>query len=167
MRRPGAHGMGILLLAMTLFLSAQVSAQIYQWTDADGNVHFGDKPRDARTASDARQVELQESYQPSVRSAQEQQAYDTEQRNNMLRDQVRRREQQQAQEKDRAQRQEEHARLCAGYADAVEELSTVEVKDGFRHLVYVEDEDGKPVSSERQRQIIEELKEKMADAGCN
>jgi hypothetical protein len=166
MRRIGARGMGILLLPMTLLVSGVACAQIYKWTDADGKVHFGDKPHDPAAARAAQPVELQQGYQPAARTAQEQEAYDAEQRNNMLRDQVRRREEQQAQEKARAQHREEQAKICAGYADAIEELSTVEVENGVRHLVYIKGEDGKPVSSDRQREIVEELKAKMADAGC-
>lgn len=31
------------LVIATLFFTAQAGAQIYQWTDKDGNVHFGDE----------------------------------------------------------------------------------------------------------------------------
>jgi Domain of unknown function (DUF4124) len=160
-------GTGLLLLSMTLIFCAPVSAQIYKWVDADGKVHFGDKPRDPNATSDAQQVELGNSYQPSARTVEEQEAYDAEQRNMILRSQVYRREQEEAHEKAMATRREEHAKLCASYADAIKELSTVEVKNGVRSLVYIKDEEGKPVSSERQRQIIEELKVKKAEAGCS
>ena len=84
----------------------------------------------------------------------------------MLRDQMRRRKEEQAQEEDQLKRREKQADLCASYEKGIKELSTVEVKSGVRTLVYLEGENGKPVSSERQREIIEELKAKMADAGC-
>jgi hypothetical protein len=166
MHRTKMPGIGILLLSMTAFFSAAVSAEIYKWVDADGKVHFGDKPRDPKAASEAEQVELGNGYQPSEHTVQEQEAYDAEQRNMMLRNQVYRREQEEARKQAAATRREEQAKLCASYANAVKELSTVEIKNGVRHLVYVKGEDGKPVSSERQREIIEILKAKMADAGC-
>jgi len=167
MRQPRIHGMGILLLSMMVFISGAVSAEIYKWVDADGKVHFGDKPLDPKAASNAQPVELGSSYQPAERTAQEQEAYDAEQRNNMLREQVRRREEQQAQEKASAQRLAEQAKRCAGYADAIEKLDTVEVKNGVRYFTYLKDQDGKSVSSERQRQIVDDLKVKMRAAGCN
>ena len=36
----------ILLFACAMLLSGQVCAEIYTWTDAQGRVHFGDKPAD-------------------------------------------------------------------------------------------------------------------------
>jgi glutaredoxin len=48
--------MRILLLFLLLALTAEVSAQsVYQWTDAKGVVHFGDKPPANGTA---RQVQI-------------------------------------------------------------------------------------------------------------
>jgi hypothetical protein len=166
MRRPGTRQLGILLLSMTSIFPEIGVAEIYKWVDAHGKVHFGDKPQDPVIARDAQPVELRESYRPSARTAQEQEAYDNEQRNIMLRDQMRRGEDKKAQEDAEDQRRKKKAELCATYEEGIKELSTMEVKNGVRTMVYLKGEDGKPVSSERQREIVEELKAKMADAGC-
>lgn len=160
--------LGFLSLSLaTLFVvAAHSSAEIYKWVDADGKVHFGDKPKDPAQARDAQPVELGESYQPPERTPQEQQAYDNEQRAIELRTQVYRREAEKAEEAAERERSERKAAVCAQYDESINELETVEVKDGIRHLVYVEAEDGQSVSSERQREIIAELKAKRAQAGC-
>jgi hypothetical protein len=166
MQRTSTYNFVILLLSMTFIFSAVALAEIYKWVDADGNVHFGDKPKDPLQARDAQQVELGESYQPSVRTAQEKEEYDNEQRLIILRDQMRRREESQAQDEAEVRRRTEKEALCARYEEAIKKLSTVVVKNGGRTRVYLEGEDGKSISSERQRKTIEELKAEMADAGC-
>ena len=166
MRRSATHILVVPLLAMTTCFPIAAVAEIYKWVDAEGKVHFGDKPHDPAQALDARPVELKESYQPAVRTAQEQEAYDNEQRHIMLRDQMRRRDEQEAQEEADAKRRKEKAALCAHYAEGIEELTRVEIKNGVRTVYYAE-EDGKPVSSDRQREIIDELKQRMAEAGCD
>lgn len=166
MRRTRTNNFAILLLSMTFIFSEVVLAEIYKWVDADGKVHFGDKPKDPVHARDAQKVELGESYQPSVRTAQEQEDYDNEQRRIILRDQMRRREESQAQNKAEVSRREEKIALCERYENAIKNLSTVVAKNGVRTQVYLEGEDGKSLSSERQRETVEELKAEMADAGC-
>jgi hypothetical protein len=158
--------LGFLSLSLAALFVADTSAEIYKWVDADGKVHFGDKPKDPAQARDAQPVELGESYQPSERTPQEQEAYENEQRAIELRTQLHRREAQKAEETAQRERSERNAALCAQYDESIDELETVEVKDGIRHLVYVEAEDGQSVSSERQREIIAELKAKRAQAGC-
>jgi hypothetical protein len=153
-------------MSMTFIFSQTVSAEIYKWTDADGKIHYGDKPRDPAQAREAQQVELEESYQPAERTAQEQQAYDEEQRLISLRDQMRRREEQQAQEEASAKKVQAQEALCAKYEEAVEKLSAMVVENDVRTITYVKGEDGRPVSAERQREIVDELRAKMADAGC-
>ena len=166
-RRPATYYLGILLLPMMPIFSEVAVAEIYKWVDADGKVHFGDKPHDPVQARDAQQIKLRESYQPAVRTTQEQQAYDEEQRLIVLRDQMRRREEQQAQEEAEVKKTQAQAALCAKYEEAVEKLSAMVVENDVRSITYIKGEDGKPVSAERQREIVEELKAKMADAGCS
>ena len=157
----------IVLLSVSLFLVSEFAvAEIYKWVDAQGNVHFGDKPKDLTEAPGAQKVDLKESYQPAVRTPQEQADYAEQQRKLRLREDMRTRDDQQEQDETQAQRDREKAVLCNDYTEAIDELETVEVKDGVRHLVYATDEDGNPVSSDRQREIIAELKEKRAKAGC-
>jgi len=61
-----------------VLLVPSASAEIYKWVDAQGNVHFGDKPLDTKDASQAKPVELRNSYTPTERSAQEQAVYERE-----------------------------------------------------------------------------------------
>jgi len=151
---------------MTSVFSQMVVAEIYKWVDAEGKIHYGDKPIDPVQAREAQQVELQDSYKPAERTAQEQRAYDEEQRLIGLRNQMRRRDEQQAREETDAKQREEKRVLCAKYEETIRELSTVQDKNGVPVLVYLKDEDGKSVSAQRQLEIIEELKAKSKDAGC-
>lgn len=148
------------------FFSPVVVAEIYKWVDAEGNIHYGDKPRDPAQASEAQQVELRESYEPAARTLEEQQVYDEEQRLNGLRDQMRRREAQKALEESRARQREDKSEICARYEAAIRDLSTVQDKNGVPTWFYLKDEEGKSVSSQRQAEIVEEMKAKSAAAGC-
>ena len=166
MRRPNTYTLSILLLWMMSLFSELVSAEIYKWVDADGKVHFGDKPHDPDIARAAQPVELGNSYQPAARTAAEQEAYDEEQHKKMLRDQMRRRDAKQARQQAAVERREHQTELCGHLAQSVKELSTVEIKNGVRILPYIEGEDGKSISSDRQREIIADLKTKMVEADC-
>jgi hypothetical protein len=166
MRRSATQYLGVTALLLLPLLSNIAAAEIYKWVDAQGNVHFGDKPKDSRIAGQAQEVEVVESYQPAVRTAEEQQAFDEQQRKSRLRDEMRRRDEQQAKAEQKSQHDQEHEALCARYAKAIEELETVSIKDGMRQVVYATDEEGKPLSSDQQRELIAKLKEKKARAGC-
>lgn len=167
MQRRGMHYLGFVLLSMTTVFAAHTSAEIYKWVDANGNVHFGDKPTDPAQARDAQAVELSEGYQPAERTPEEQQAYDEEQRAIELRNQLYRREAQKAEDAEQIERNERKTALCNAYDEKIQELETVKIKNGVRSIVYVEGEDGQPVSSERQREIIAELKAQRKRAGCD
>ena len=80
---------------VTALLATASHAQIYKWTDEDGNVHFGDKPADAQTASDAEQVDIELNYQPADLSDEERQRLLAEQADMQLQYERERREQQQ------------------------------------------------------------------------
>ena len=157
--------LGSALLALAV-LPGVATAEIYKWVDAQGNTHFGDKPTDARVAADAESVEVVESYQPTVRTAEEQQAFDEQQRTLKLRDEMRIRDEQKAKAEAKAHRDQQHAELCADYDAHIDELETVKVKDGVRQLVYATDEAGNPLSADDQRELIAKLKEQREKAGC-
>ena len=153
------------LLLMSAVAAAPAVAEIYKWFDADGNVHFGDKPRDPALAAGAEEVELKESYRPAERTPQEQEAYRREQQLLRQKNDARRGAEHKAMDEEAAERRKEKAVRCAAYAEEIKRLTTVEVKGRTRSFYYME-EDGKSVSSTRQREIIEELKAKMAAEGC-
>jgi len=165
-RRSHIRYLGLFLLAMTPVISPMVGAEIYKWVDAEGRIQYGDKPRDSVQAQKSQQVELQESYKPAERTAQEQQAYDEEQRRISLRNQMRRSEEEQALKEVQAKQREEKKVLCSKYEEKIRELSTVQEINGVPAFVYLKDEDGKPVSVQRQLEIVEELKAKSKVAGC-
>jgi len=165
MKRARIHRLA-LLLSIAAFFAPHATAEIYTWVDAQGNTHFGDKPKDEAQARAAQPVQLREGYQPAARTPQEQAAHDNEQRAIRLRNEMHRREAREAQEAARIERSEQKDALCAQYDEDIEALETVEIENGKRVLVYVEDEDGRPVSSDRQREVIEELKASRAQAGC-
>ena len=54
-----------------LLLCGPVQAEIYKWTDKEGNVHFGDKPAGGEAAESAQPITVQENYQPPERSEEE------------------------------------------------------------------------------------------------
>ncbi len=155
-----------LLLVLAVTFAPQAPAEIYTWVDADGKVHFGDKPTDPVQARNAQAVQLKQGYQPSVRTAQEQEAYDNEQQANQRRTDLNRREAQAAKDRADAARREEQAASCAKYDASLRELGTVE-REGRRRIVrYATNADGSSVSSDQQRAIIAELKAQRARAGC-
>lgn len=158
--------LGIVLLSLSSVFPTATLAEIYKWTDSDGKVHFGDKPKDSANAKDAQPVQLTEGYRPSERTAAEQEVYDQEQRAITLRNDMRRQDQAEASNEALEERRKEKAELCEAYAARVERLSTVPLKDGVRHIIYATGEDGKPVSAQRQEEIVEELKTQMKNAGC-
>ncbi|MEZ5501623.1 MAG: DUF4124 domain-containing protein [Halioglobus sp.] len=158
--------LGLLLLTGMSLLAVVARGEIYQWVDADGRVHFGDKPRDPAQARDVKPVELNESYRPAERSVEEQQQYDREQQSLRRRDDMRQRKQQAALDEAQEMRRQEKTRRCTAYQEHIDRLTSVEIKNGVRTIYYVEDEDGKSISSDRQREIIAGLRKKMADEGC-
>ena len=50
MRRNGYHYPGILFISLMAILAGPVLAEVYKWVDEQGNVHFGDKPKDRELA---------------------------------------------------------------------------------------------------------------------
>lgn len=166
MRRSATLYLGTTLLFVLASLSTSAVAEIYKWVDAQGNVHFGDKPTDARVAGQAEEVEVDESYKPPVLTPEEQKALDEQRRKERLREEMRIREEQKAEAEEKLQRDQERDALCAELSNEIEELETVTIKDGVRHITYATDEQGKPLTSDQQRQRIADLKVQRDKAGC-
>jgi len=165
MRRYLSHFTVLVLIAAAGF-AAGAAADVYRWTDENGTVHFGDKPQDKALADKAEQVEVVESYQPTVRTAEEREAYEREQEAIKRRREVYRQEDDEAHNRAEKQARAEKADLCANLAENIKKLSSTETVDGVRTRYYIGDENGKSVTSERQREIVEELRQKYAEAGC-
>ena len=67
-----------MLIGSCLYADFTIS-EIYQWTDTEGNVHFGDKPKDTEQVRDATPVVLKEGYRPPQRTAKEMEDYQSAQ----------------------------------------------------------------------------------------
>lgn len=63
-----------IILALMLVFSAVASAEIYKWTDENGQVHFGDRPTESVKAET---VEIREQKTGRMVSGSTQQAYST------------------------------------------------------------------------------------------
>lgn len=166
MFRNQTHFPSILLLAVVFSFAQVGSAEIYKWVDEDGNVHFGDKPRDSAQATDAKPVELEKGYQPPERTEAEKAAIVSEQQQLRQQSMARQQEEQKTREEENSKRREEKAERCAFYEDRIKRLTTVEMVNGRRQIYYATTEDGKSVSSEQQREIVEDLRKEKAAAGC-
>ena len=102
------------LLLMSAIATAPALAEIYKWVDAEGKVHFGDKPVDPGQAAGAEEVELNEGYRPTERTAEEQEAYRREQQLLRRKTEARQRVEQKAMEERRqsvANKRQRAARL--------------------------------------------------------
>ena len=156
-----------LALLAICFSSGPALGEIYRWTDAEGNVQFGDKPKDPSEAAKAAPVELKENYQPPARSADELQALEQEQELQRQRNSQRRSWQQAERDEALEQSRVQQAERCAVYENDLKTLTAVGWKNGMRVITYIEGEDGKSISAARQREITADLKKKMAEEGCN
>ncbi len=155
-----------LLLAITPMLTVAASTEIYKWIDANGNIHFGDKPKDPVQGANAKPVELKTSYQPPARTAEEQDALEREQRSIQQKSREYERTQQQKRDAEQAKLRQEKNERCTAYKRDIEKLAGSEFIDGRHHRYYVETEDGKSVSSKRQTEIVAELRAEMVAIGC-
>jgi hypothetical protein len=166
MRKHFARFLTVLLLALPPVLTQAEQSGIYKWVDADGNTHFGDKPRDSAQAKNVQPVELKNSYQPDARTPEQQEAFEKEQRSIQEKGKERLNMQQQERNEAQAKVRQENADHCTAYANDLKKLSSSKLVNGRRRYYYVEEEDGKSVSSERQREIVQEIKNKMTALGC-
>jgi len=153
---------GVLLVAAPI-----VYAEIYKWVDDQGNVHFGDKPKDSAQLS-AEPVKLRESYRPVQRNPQEQTDYELQVQMSREKNQLRLRKSEERlakeSEKKRAGNQQKDD-YCAELNERISRFSSVQMIDGVRTTHYVI-ENGKSVTSSRQREIVAELKAKRDELGC-
>ena len=166
MHRSATRILEILLLGVLASLSNLASAEIYKWVDAQGNIHFSDKPGDAQAADNAEKVDVIESYQPAARTPQEQQTFDEQQRKTRLRDEMRMRDDAKAKAEAKMQRDKAREATCVAYSNEIDELETVKVKNGVRYITYATDDEGNALTSQQQRERVAQLKEQRAKAGC-
>ena len=166
MRKHFARFLAVLVLTLTPVLTHAEQSGIYKWVDADGNTHFGDKPNDSAQAKDVQPVELKSSYQPDDRTPEQQEALEKEQRAIQEKGKERLNLQQQERNEAQVKVRQENAAHCTAYANDLKKLSSTKIVNGRRLSYYVEEEDGKSVTSERQREIVREIKDKMTVLSC-
>jgi hypothetical protein len=164
MRRYGTQYLATLLFLTTTGFAGVAFAEVYKWVDAQGNIHFGDKPRDAELAEQAESVDIVESYQPQVRNSKD--VFENEQEALRRRTQLYRQEDEEKRKQEKDKRKEQKAALCAAYKQDIAKLTTIEMVNGRPTSFHLEDENGESVSSQRQLEIVEELKKEYAAAGC-
>ncbi|MBE9537913.1 MAG: DUF4124 domain-containing protein [Proteobacteria bacterium] len=157
-----------LMTTCSLFTTA--ATEIYKWVDADGNVHFGDKPYDPGQANKAKPVELTTGYQPQARTAAQQEAFEREQRSIIEKSKASRDFVEQRQQKDfeeaQAKSRQKNVEDCTAYEREIKRLSGTEIVNGRRRGTYLTGEDGKSLTAKRQREIVDELMTEMAKRGC-
>ncbi len=161
------------LIAATLLLTGLYvpcsSAQIYKWVDEDGNVHFGDRPRDKRTASHAEEVEVREAYQPSELLSEQEKAVAQSEAELKKSQSIRRqeeREQAEAEKTARARQDKALDTACAKLEAEYRKFTELHIVGGRPTYYFITDDEGKSVSESEQRAYIEELRQKGEDEGC-
>lgn len=165
LRRVSASGL-LLALACSLASVPVIAAEVYRWVDEDGNVHFGDKPRDGAEAKNARAVAIDEAYKPPPRSAEELRELERQRQGQWRDNSERMREEQAAREEAQAQRRQQEAQACERLRREVAKLSGMNYDANGRPFYYYVTEDGKSVSSERQREMVAERRVQMQRLGC-
>lgn len=148
----------VFLLLILLMLMRPAFAEIYKWVDESGKVHFGDKPKDSATLEASEKVELNESYVPGPGLAPEQ----VEAQQAYLRRMDRQREQKKQEAEKTATKRDEASANCASIRDRLKDFTDIGMKNGQRKAVDYFIENGKTVSSKRQKEIIAEMQENFA-----
>ena len=152
----------VFLLLVLLIPVSPVFAEIYKWVDESGKVHFGDKPKDSATHQSSEKVELKQSYVPgpglSPEQVEAQKAF-------LRRKDVEREQQKQDAEKSAIKRKELQAQ-CKSMRDRLKDFTNKGMMGGKRKRVDYFVEDGKPVSSKRQQEMVAEMQRKISKK-CN
>lgn len=167
MRRNESHYFGVLLALVMSIVVSLAQAEVYKWVDAEGNIHFGDKPRDSTLADQAESVDIVESYQPNTESVQDREAFEREQEAIRRKTALFRNEDAERRKLEQVERSERKAELCTALAEDIRKFGSMQLINGTPTYHYLKGEDGKSLSSRRQAEIVEELREKYSATGCN
>ena len=161
-----------LVMVLIPLSGGPVLAQIYQWTDENGKVHFGDKPADADAANSAREIHVEEAYVPSASSASTAASdMDLRQREAATQrslDARREREARRAEEAlaERKAKQERVADVCTAYLKDIKALTDIEIIDDIPTYYYMTHDDGTDYTSAEQDAYVQELVAKAEALGC-
>ena len=143
------------------------SAEIYKWVDEEGNIHFGDKPWTQKRQNPRSQLNFRRVIFLPSRTAAEQATYDAQQQASRRRYEATRLADKEAREAAAAEEEERTSLICAELAESLSRLSSTQIGPGGRLVRQYIAEDGKSVTVQRQREIIEEIKNEMGAAGCS
>lgn len=169
LKRPGQASCWVPVAVAILIavFSGTTLAEIYQWKDADGNVHFGDKPTDPDSAAKAKAVELKSGYEPVQRNQDEEAAFATQQKSFKQANDARRSAEQKKQDEIASKRREEKIARCTVWENKVKQMTQLEDdKNGGQHFYYFVNEDGTSMTVAEQERVIAALREKIARERC-
>lgn len=140
-------------IVMMACLSLNVCAEVYQWTDAQGRVHFGDRPPPTEKAREMRIREPRK-----INSDAEDSAARMKELDNFFR---RRQEEREASEQQEAQRKAEQEKRKAACRDMLAEIKHMEKVRAFYELnddgerVFLDDEEGDRIRREYRQQYAD------------
>ncbi len=158
--------MALVTLLVGLMTGSIAHGQIYKWTDEKGNVHFGDKPEDAGTASEAEAVDLELNYKPPERTPEEIEALKAEQRAKAMAGQRRMEAAEREEAEELAARNEQKMEQCRALDAAIDRFGSSKRVNGRLRTTFMIGEDGQSISEEEQRLKVEELKRRRESLGC-
>ena len=155
----------VALTCVVLATSLSAHAQIYRWVDADGNVHFSDKPVESNNNTDAKseEVELQRGYTPSTLSVEEQQDAEMLRMQRERANRERRKAEAKTSQEKLAARQEKRREQCERDREKLRAVTEVAVSEnGDREIFYLTDDDGNALSVSEHKAAVARLREKIA-----
>jgi len=156
----------ILLGLSALVFAAATAAEIYTWTDENGNVHFGDKPADEDIAKKAQAIEVDEAYKPPQRSEEEIRSIQSQQRARAEADRRRRESNERRVAEEQAAKDRQKAQRCAQLNADINKFGTAKMVNGILTVHYMYDENGDSISAAEQRKIVDELRAERDALGC-
>lgn len=151
-----------ILTASLSILTLPVHAEIYKWVDAQGNVHFGDKPKDNKSAAGAESVELRNGYTPTTLSQEEQVADDNQRRATKQRLEARREAEEKRSSESQALKAEKKAGQCAADKKKLRAITEVSMGKNGPSIYYLSNDDGSAMTVTQQKAAIAALREKIA-----
>jgi hypothetical protein len=162
----GSQNIAIVVLIAGLSLGPTVQAQIYKWTNAQGNVHLGDEPENPESASEAELVDLKLNYVPQERTPEELEALKQQRHTEAAAGQQRLEAQEQARIDEKHALQEQKIAQCRALGEEISRFGRAKRINGRRLIVFVEGEDGQSTSEEEQRARVDEPQRARKTLGC-
>ena len=141
--------------AILLHLPAPAVAEVYKWVDKDGRVHFGDRPKDKKILEKSERVDVRNNYVPgdpalSAKRRAAQKKYleriDAE------------RERDRKEQAEAAAKREAYNAKCEKARNRLSNFTKIHYDEKGQRVVDYFIENGKPVTTRRQQEIVTEIK---------